>query len=89
MTLSGVLQLYSDTITRPGYVVLTLLVGFCGALLGRVAAVRIVKQFAHPSLLIFLLGVTLLLSAVLLVGRVMQRDALEVRLRSHDLFCAY
>merc|ERR1711988_1373813 len=44
----GVLQLYADTITRPGYVVLTLVVGFFGALLGRVTATRCVARLKHP-----------------------------------------
>ena len=85
----GVLQLYADTITRPGYVVVALVVGFTGALLGRVAAVRFVKTAAHPSVLIFMLGATLLLSAALLVGRVAQREGQNVRVRSHDLNCMY
>lgn len=85
----GVLQLYADTITRPGYVVLAILVSFLGAILGRVGATRLVARFAHPSVLIFLLGVTLLLSAVLLVGRVIYREQQEVRLRSADLACTY
>ena len=85
----GVLQLYADTVTRPGYVVLALTVGFIGSFIGRVAATRIVARFAHPSILIMLLGVTLLLSAVLLVGRLIVRAEQQVSLRSHDLYCAY
>ena len=85
----GVLQLYADTVTRPGYVVLMLVVGFTGAFLGRVGASHLIKRFAHPSVLIFLLGVTLLLSAVLLVGRVIQREQQHVKIRSHDIYCSY
>ena len=85
----GVLQLYADTVTRPGYVVLAIVIGFFGALCGRIAAVRFVAKFAHPSVLIFLLAVTLTLSAALLVGRLMQRDAQNVDLRMHDLMCSW
>ena len=85
----GVLQLYSDTITRPGYVILLLVGAFGGALIGRVGATRLTAKFAHPSILIFLLGATLFLSAALLVGRVIAREQQEVQLRSHDLTCLY
>ena len=52
------------------WVVVRFVIGFCFALMGRVAAQRLIARFPHPSVLIFLLRVTLLLSAVLLVGRV-------------------
>ena len=78
-----------SSLQRPGYVVLVLLVSFVGALVGRIAATRIVARAAHPSLLVFLLGVTLLLSAMLLVGRVIQREQQEVRMRSADYYCTY
>ena len=83
----GVLQLYSDTVTRPGYVVLALVVGFTGAMLGRTAALRLIKHAAHPSLLVFLLGVALTLSALLLVGRLARREEQGVGSRSEDLLC--
>ena len=40
------LQLYTDTITRPGYVALCSGVGLVGALIGRLTAVRLVSKFA-------------------------------------------
>ena len=83
----GVLQLYADSVTRPGYVVLTLVLGFAGAATGRVTALRVIKHLAHPSLLVFLLGVALMLSAMLLVGRVLRREEQHVSLRSEDLLC--
>jgi len=80
---NGVLQLYADSITRPGYVVGGLLIGFSGALLGRTAAVRYIAKLKHPSLLLFLLGGSLVLSALLLVGRVVQEERASARLLQH------
>ena len=85
----GVLQLYADTITRPGYVVLAILIGFSGAILGRAGASRLIAKSAHPSALVCLLGMTLLLSASLLVGRVIQREQQQVLLSEADLACSY
>lgn len=78
----GVLELYADTITRPGYIITAVVVGFTGALTGRFAGLLIVDRLKHASLLTFALAATLALSAVLLIGRVLQEEGVHVRISS-------
>jgi len=82
----GVLQLYKDTVERPGYVALALLIAFCGALVGRVAAVKFVARLANPSLLLWLLVAALCLSAALLIGKVMQEQSMNSRASTMHCF---
>ncbi len=53
-----------------GYVGTFFLVGFASALLGRLLAIRLVRQFAHPSLIAFVLAALLAGAAALLAAQV-------------------
>ena len=87
----GILQLYGDTVTLPGYIIFAVLIGFVGALCGRLLATRWVKGAKHPSFLVFLLGGVLSLSATLLVTRLVHQRAQKEAgiIKKEDMSCTF
>ena len=52
-----------------GYVFWALSIGFCGAFIGRLLSIYLIKHLSHPSLIVFSLGGLLVASMALLIAR--------------------